>query len=932
MKTRLKDIGIGTQLKIGLGIILLFVVLLSAVAWWQTDQLWLETQGLYDHPLMVRRAVGELKADALIIHGGVKDLILAKNEPERQQALLTMDASEANSERQFALLFDRYLGPAGDIEASQEAFFQWKTIRNETLRLLREGDVAQATDRTLPAGLEGAQAEKALAAIAVIDNFAKDRGDQFYRDAEGLNRSLNIQLGIIVGAIALLTLLISYFLTRGIQGPLQELTSVTEQYRKGFLPARSRYVSANEFGRLSASFNDLAATMQSDLEGKERLTRLAGVMVMEEELHSFCHELLKALLADTRSQVGAIYLRNEEKTAFELFASIGLSASGDPGGPRGSFSATMGEGEFGLALSTGKVQRIVDIPADTRFTLATVGGDPPPREILTIPILLGVAGGTQEVTAMISLANVRAFEADAVRLVDDVWITLTARMNGVLAFRRIKDFSLQLEAQNQELEAQKTELAVQKDELSEQNIELEVQKRQLDEANRLKSVFLSNMSHELRTPLNSVIALSGVLNRRLLGAIPEEEYSYLDIIERNGRRLLTMINNILDLSRIEAGQEEVNLSRFSLHALVSEVVETMEPQARQKDLQLVNQLDRNLPLITSDLDKCRHILLNLVGNAVKFTERGRVEITARPEKEMVRIEVRDTGIGIAPEQIPFIFEEFRQVDESPSRDHGGSGLGLAIARRYANLLSGSLSAESKPGEGSTFTLALPWRIEPLAGEEITDRAADKPIRHYTSAEIRGKRILLVEDSEPAIVQITDILTEEGYLVGTAHDGREALERIDQIFPDAVILDLMMPGVDGFQFLEQIRQMENTARLPVLILTAKQVTPKELRFLKGNYIHQLIEKGDIDKAALLAAVAEMVIPAAEKRVSPRSSSPSRRPPEPPEGRKPVVLVVEDNPDNMETAKALLQDHFTVLEAVDGKAGVAMVLSHKPDLVL
>ena len=195
---RLKDIRIGTQLKIGLGIILLFVVLLGAVAWWQTDQLWQETQGLYDHPLMVRRAVGELKADALIIHRGMKDMILAKNEPGRQQALLTMDASEADSERQFALLFDRYLGPAGDIEAAQEAFLQWKTIRNETLRLLREGDVAQATDRVMPAGVGGMQAEKALAAVAVIDSFARDRGDQFYQDATKRNRSLNMTLWVFM--------------------------------------------------------------------------------------------------------------------------------------------------------------------------------------------------------------------------------------------------------------------------------------------------------------------------------------------------------------------------------------------------------------------------------------------------------------------------------------------------------------------------------------------------------------------------------------------------------------------------------------------------------------------------------------------------------------------------------------------------------------
>ncbi|HEY5473818.1 MAG TPA: ATP-binding protein, partial [Candidatus Limnocylindrales bacterium] len=474
-------------------------------------------------------------------------------------------------------------------------------------------------------------------------------------------------MGVIVAVILLFSLTVAWLLLRAIKAPLAELTAASDQFRQGKMGARSRYLSANEFGILSASFNAMADATQTEMQIGENAAQLAGVMLREDEVHAFCRELLKGLLQHTGSQVGAVYFLNDAKTAYEHFESIGLGVGG-----RAAFSALELEGELGAVLATRQIQRITAIPADTRFTFAAVSGAFRPQEILTIPVL-----SDHEVTAVISLASVRPYDAPSVRLVNDIWSVLTARVNGVLAFRRIKDLAEKLEHQNRELDAQKRELAVQADELAEQNTELEMQKRQLGEANRLKSAFLSNMSHELRTPLSSVIALTGVLNRRLANTIPAEEHGYLEVIERNGKNLLALINDILDLSRIEAGREDISVSRFFACDLASEIVAMIEPQAREKNIALLNQVSGDLPCISSDLAKCRHILQNLVGNAVKFTEQGQVTIAARQMGNEIDVAVTDSGIGIAADQLPHVFDEFRQADDSTSRKYGGTGLGLA---------------------------------------------------------------------------------------------------------------------------------------------------------------------------------------------------------------------------------------------------------------
>ncbi|MCJ7737341.1 MAG: MCP four helix bundle domain-containing protein, partial [Anaerolineae bacterium] len=469
---KLRDIKIGLQLQVGLGAILVLVAILGVTAWIQSDSLWQATQDLYDHSLTVRRAFGGLKADILAVHWGVEELLMVESEQERQAIIEVIGFHEADAAQRFDILYEQYLGPRQDIDAVYDSFQSCKANRDEMIRLLQAGDVpaAMAIGIHEAAGLGSAHTEEAVGQIQAIGDSSANKSDQFYADAQRQREVLRVQLGIVVGATFVLLLTVGYLLSKGIRTPLAELTSVAEQYRQGNLDIRSRYLSANEFGTLAAAFNDLAGTLQTDLQAQGNAIRVADVMREEEEPHAFCRELLKVLLETTGSQVGAVYLLNAQRDDFEHFESIGLAAAG-----RASFSAVGREGEFGVALATRQIQHITDIPAESRFAFAAVSGEFQPRDIITIPILSG-----RDVVAMVSLAGVRSTPAPAVRLVDDIWGVLTARLNSVLLLQEVRESAEKLETQNQELDAQTRELTVQMDELSELNIELEVQKAQLD--------------------------------------------------------------------------------------------------------------------------------------------------------------------------------------------------------------------------------------------------------------------------------------------------------------------------------------------------------------------------------------------------------------------------------------------------------------------
>ena len=919
---KITDLKIGTQLKISFGIILLLILLLGYTSLDHSNKIANQTKDLYEHPLQVRRALGELKADVLIIHRAMKDMVVSANNMDTEIFISEIEVYQASAFKQFDFLYGQYLGQRSDIDSAYNSFVKWRAVREETIRLRHEGRVNEALDRTKPDGEGGSLVTKLMNEIAIIDNYAINKAELFYKSTVEFKESLNRQLIILISIILLLTFLLVFILRKAINGPLKELTNITQLFREGKTEVRSTYKSRNEFGLLSDSFNELADTIETELTLNSQAAKLAGIMLSEDDAHRFCHSLLRTLIEHTGAQMGAVYLLNDEKTYFDHFECIGMEMEGCK-----SFSATHFEGEFGPALASKRVYHITDIPDDTRFTFLTVNGGFKPKEIITIPISTG-----NDTAAVISLVTIKKFNNNSIRLIDTILSTLSARMDGVLAYKKILNFSQQLELQNRELEAQKTELSAQADELSAQNTELEMQKNQLDDSNRMKTVFLSNMSHELRTPLNSVIALSGVLNRRLKGTVPSEEHGYLDVIERNGKQLLALINDILDLSRIEAGREEIEIQKFNLSELTRDVVEMIEPQAVQKNLRLIFKSGNTPQNIISDSEKIRHIIQNIVGNAVKFTEEGKVEVAVEIKEEKSYIVVTDTGIGIDKDQLSHIFEEFRQADGSNSRRYGGTGLGLAIAKKYAHLLGGDITVESSPGKGSKFTVCLPVKsTASLTASGLTEpkhfKAESKTVGIADHSMDPAKTILLVEDSDAIVVQMKDMLETQNFKIMVAHNGAEALEQIEQHIPDAMILDLMMPGVDGFEVLKHIREVDKTSRLPVIILTAKYVTKEELAFLKHNSIHQLIQKGDINKDQLLREVERMLYP--EHYLTPPHHATKVHLSE---MEIPVILVVEDNPDNMLTLKALFTGKFTILEAEDGVTAIELAKKHKPHLIL
>ena len=913
---KLKDLKIGTQLILCFVVMFAFVIILGVASYRQSDEIQQLTENIYKHPLKVRKAIGNLDVDVLKMRLGTRDLMLAVNDREKQAAIQSIELSAADAEDQFEILKISYLGNESDVIDAHNAFIKWKTIRQDNIKLALAKEVEKVKESVSLTGIVGIYRDQMLVKIKKIDDFTVRNGDSLFENSVLLKNSLNLQLIYMMIFILLLMYIGSCLLIQNIRKPIKELTNTVNKFQNGDMSVRSSIESKNEFGKLSESFNSMVESIQINTDLSKKASELSQIMLLEEDPRKFFASILPTLAAQTNSQMVAVYLLSDDKKRFEHFESFGMSNSS-----KLTFDIDNFEGEFGSVLSTHKVMTIKRIPKNTRFLFHTVSGKLVPREIITIPINSG-----SEIIAMISLASVRTYANQTTLLIETILDTLTARIEGVLSYQKIQNFSKTLEFQNRELEAQKIEMEAQSNVLTDQNRELEIQKNQLYEASRLKTNFLSNMSHELRTPLNSVIALSGVLSRRLNNKIPVDEYSYLEVIERNGKHLLSLINDILDISRIESGRVEIEIIKFTAEDLISDIINMIKPQAQQKEIELIKKLSVKEIYINTDIDKCRHILQNLVGNAVKFTEKGSVLVEAVQKENNIEIAVIDTGIGISENNLEHIFDEFRQADGGTSRKFGGTGLGLAIAKKYANLLGGKVTVKSVLGEGSEFKLTLPLNY--VAENRIIETARLKPtlktIIPTAPKNVNSqKTILIVEDSEPAIIQIRDFLEESGYNILVAKGGNEALGIISQNLPDALILDLMMPEVDGFKVLKTIREEETTANIPVLILTAKHITKQDLLFFKLNNVHQLIQKGDVNRLELLSSVASMLFPVEHVNL--------KLPIQTING-KPSVLIVEDNPDNMITVKAILGDMFNVFEAEDGVQGVILAKKHLPNLIL
>ncbi len=745
-----------------------------------------------------------------------------------------------------------------------------------------------------------------------IDELYKSINDMFY----SLMLILLTSILFIAG--------VSFYLSKNISDPIINIVQVANRIKNGDIEARTVIQTDDEIGVLAAAINNMAYTINSKIKIQSTSIELSNDIASLSSLHDLGEKLLTAIEENTEAVAGALYCIDEiDGHLFKPVFSIGLDKAALE-----CFDVQTFEGEIGKIAFSGKITRLTDIPDDTKFLFKTVSGSIFPKEIITIPLI-----NIDTVTAVISIISTRPFSKESLEFIHQILPNINSSLDSIRSFVKVKRMSDELGDLNKELEARALEVQQQGEEIKTRNVELEQKHEELARSNKLKSEFLSNMSHELRTPLNSVIALSNVLLEKSTFNSSKEETKYLEIIERNGKKLLTLINDILDLSKIEAGKFEVTLSKFSVIEGLKRNLETISTLAEQKHLELRTDFDDILPLLQSDINKFDHIFLNLLNNALKFTEVGYISLTAENRGNDIIVSIKDTGIGIAKENIEHIFNEFQQIDGTSSRKFEGTGLGLAIVKKSIKMIGGKISVESELGKGTIFTVTLPILWKGTA-EVVNNNFSGNTINHYNN-ELKNrslqnhtteqKTILLIEDNESAVIQITNMLENENYDIHIARNGKEALTQLDTFCPDGIILDLMMPEIDGFTFLERIRSKKIYNSLPVLILTAKDLTQEDYNKLSSNNVQELIFKGCVIKEEFLFKLSHMFIE--KKKVVTKSRIKSSAPPE-----SSKLLLIEDNPDNMVTMNAILGNKYDLLNASDGFIGLNMAFDHLPSLVL
>jgi PAS domain S-box-containing protein len=437
------------------------------------------------------------------------------------------------------------------------------------------------------------------------------------------------------------------------------------------------------------------------------------------------------------------------------------------------------------------------------------------------------------------------------------------------------------------------------DSLAATNQELELRNREVERATQLKSKFLASMSHELRTPLNAIVGFSELLGEETAGQLNVKQKRFVDHIKHGSTHLLQLINDILDLSKIEAGQLELRCEDFQVEHALPEVLSTIRPLAMAKNIQIQHKAGTVLP-VYADRVRFKQILYNLLSNAVKFTPKGgRIDIDCTESENAVRISVTDTGIGIRPEDQEVVFEEFRQVEGNTAATSEGTGLGLAITKRLVEQQGGKISLESELGKGSRFTFTLP------AGSRTTTPVLPAKETLNAGAVMGASRqkplILVIDDEVPARELLASYLDSE-YQIAMADSGAEALHKAQQLRPDAITLDVLMPGGNGFETLVALRRAPETAKIPIIIVSI--VDQKQVGFALGaaDYLVKPIRKPE-----LLESIRKHVLPHADDDSS--------------------ILLVDDDPKALELLAEILRSAGYETQSVGSGARALEILSAK-----
>jgi signal transduction histidine kinase/CheY-like chemotaxis protein len=757
-------------------------------------------------------------------------------------------------------------------------------LRNTDMSRLTQVRAARSGDSAPVQEAQDIEAHKVLTASAPVTPlgwlvFVELPAGEAYAPLRAALQRLGF---VLLGALGF-AVLAGMFLAGRMVGPIQALRAGAARIGSGDLSQRIAIKTGDELEVLADQFNDMAGRLQESYAGLEQKVELrtqelqmrSGELAQSVEELRALGEVTQAVnstldlatvlstivakavqLSDT--EAGSIYVADPATQEFHQRATHGMSEELIAELNRQDIG--IGEKTIADAAARRAPVQFADLmdqgPSATRDILLRAGF----RALLVVPLL-----GPKGIIGVLVVR--RKAPGEFPKHTVDLLQTFAAQ--SVLAIQNANLFK-QVEEKGQELEM----------------------------ASRHKSQFLANMSHELRTPLNAIIGLTEMMLANAARFGTEKAAEPLRRVHRAGNHLLGLINQVLDLSKIEAGKLELSPESVSLAPLIDEVIGTARQLAEQNKNRLIVESQEGLGTLTVDPMRLRQILLNLMSNACKFTKQGEVILRVKKVldgRNWIEFAVADTGIGMTPEQQAKLFEEFTQADSSTARRYGGTGLGLAITRKLARMMGGEVMVASEAGKGSVFTVRLPG-------------AAASPDISLTDGiqAPAGDCVLVVDDDATARELISDQLKAEGFSVVTAAGGLEGLRRAKELRPIAITLDVMMPDLDGWSVLAALRQDAELAEIPVIMVTILDEPRRAVALGAAGYLSK-----PIDRERLRRLVGRFRSPARPTR----------------------ILLVEDDESQRDRVRSWLADQeWVVQEAANGREALARMREQRPDMIL
>jgi PAS domain S-box-containing protein len=703
-------------------------------------------------------------------------------------------------------------------------------------------------------------------------------------------------IAIILGA------LFSILLARIISKPVRALAEQAERIGAGNFEQKVIYESKDDLGQLADSFNKMAEELKLNIsmlkENEERFTKFM--------------EHLPALAFVKDAEGRYVFANSAYKTMLGIDPADRIDKTDDEVWPA-DMAARFKERDHQI-LATGQ-------PLETVDTLTDSAGKRIIHLISKFPI----------------------FREGKPALIGGIGLDITEAKKAETELEALsRDLEKRVEARTSDLEdAQEAmlnlveDLNKSKDELEKKALELEEMNIRIQEATEAKSRFLANMSHELRTPLNAIIGFSEILEDQTFGELNEKQTRYINNVLVSGRHLLQLINDILDLSKVEAGKLELELSRVNIKGLLENSLIMIKEKAMKHGIKLDSHISQGIMglEILADERKVKQIMFNILSNAAKFTpDNGSITLAARlgtgypvleseisdsrnstqypipdTDRNFIEISVADTGIGIKPEDQERVFGEFEQLDSTYARQQQGTGLGLALTRRLVELHGGRIWVESEgEGKGSTFTFVLPAKAEEGKGEVPTE--PEEPLPSRPDVDDSRPLVLVVEDDRQASELISQYLSEADYAVACAFDGEQAIQMARELKPYAITLDIILPKKDGWEVLAELKSLPETKDIPVVIVSIVENRPFGLNLGAIEYFVK-----PVNKEQLIEAVRKAGAVLGKEKIT--------------------VLVVDDEPKTVELLTDMLQaEGFNVLQAYGGQQGIDLALEKHPDLII